>query len=273
VSYEGQSIARLFALQRRLRRRRAVAEKRKEKYTRALTNLKRAENELMKLQQQLETRNIIPLGHPQGGRTSAYHRRLFAARAVAAWLFLLLPVLALAQTKGATALLNLVSAPSAPTSVSVLPTFTAQIAAPAAYSYQARVTVAWSPSPDVVAGYRVYWGMTTNAMTNVVTTVRTNVTFNVPEGAMIYVKARSFDASLTESPDSNQIMTVSGFYTDVVQGTWFVRAKGLQGATNRVQVTTDMKTWTTIGTFVGNGTLRTFARTNTTKEFFRTVSP
>ncbi|MEY2429346.1 MAG: hypothetical protein QOJ40_2231 [Verrucomicrobiota bacterium] len=68
------------------------------------------------------------------------------------------------------------------------------------------VALIWSPSPDAVAGYNIYYGPASGAYTNRVSTGNvTNATiFNLVEGATYYFVATAFDSSGDESTPSNE---------------------------------------------------------------------
>ncbi len=68
------------------------------------------------------------------------------------------------------------------------------------------VTLVWSPSPDAVAGYNIYYGPASGVYTNQVSTGNiTNATIsNLVEGGTYFFVATAFDNSGVESTPSNE---------------------------------------------------------------------
>lgn len=187
---------------------------------------------------------------------------------------MLLAITTLAQTKGAKALLNLVSAPAAPNVSSVLAMPAVSIAPQPQAQDRTKISLSWVPSGPADS-YRVYYGGQAGNYTNTVNaTNTTTVTIAVTEGATYYFMVHAIKNG-EESPDSNMVSATAGFYMDMVDYIKLVRTRGRAGATNHIQEATNIAgPWTTTKTFFGGGSWTNIITTNNAAQrFFRTISP
>ena len=140
---------------------------------------------------------------------------------------------------------------------------------------QARITLRWDPSPDAsVVGYRLYYGPAFGNYTN--STRLGNVTnatlSNLPEGARLYFTATAYDAGGVESVFSNVVTNDLPWFVSLRPAADYIEGYGRAGATNVIEVSTNLTTWTTLKTFVGTGRITNaiWWRSNAPAAFFRT---
>ena len=139
---------------------------------------------------------------------------------------------------------------------------------------QARITLAWNPSPDAsVVGYRLYYGP---AFANYTNSVRvgnvTNATLSgLPEGARLYFTATAVDAAGVESVFSNVVTNDLPWFVGLRPAADYVEGYGRAGATNIIEASTNLTTWTALKTFVGTGQLTNaiWWRSNAPAAWFR----
>src|SRR5262249_9224941 len=74
------------------------------------------------------------------------------------------------------------------------------------------VTLAWNPSPDSVAGYKLYYGTASHNYTNVIDVgnVTVDMVPNLLAGVTYYFAVTAYDSSAMESGFSNEISFTPG---------------------------------------------------------------
>lgn len=140
------------------------------------------------------------------------------------------------------------------------------------------VTLAWDASPDAsVVGYRVYYGTESGRYTQsatisnavgMATTFSARIT-GLDEGTRYYFAASAFDASGVESVLSNEAVGTTAHYINLRQFAYAVEAFGVYGKTNEIKMSTNLLSWWTVMTFVGDGSLKTYVHTNAAQAWFK----
>lgn len=150
-----------------------------------------------------------------------------------------------------------------------IPTFFA-----AAEPIQKRGTLSlvWDRSTDPnVVGYRLYYG--TNSRSYYASVTVSNIAkatlMGLDEGMRYYVSAVAYDGYGTESVNSNEATAVTPIYVGLSTQCWQVSSFGLLGRTNQIEVSTNLATWRTILTFVGNGNAVAVTYSNGANSWFR----
>jgi hypothetical protein len=135
-----------------------------------------------------------------------------------------------------------------------------------------RVTLSWLPSPDVVAGYRVYYGTNSGSYNNAQTVgnLTNAVVSGLAEWQTYYFVVVAYASNGLESVFSNETNAYVYPKVDIVPTAFTARVKSRPNTTNVWSVSTDLVTWTKVQTNVGNGSFITLMRTNNgTQEYFR----
>lgn len=141
------------------------------------------------------------------------------------------------------------------------------------------VTLAWNRSPgSEVTGYRIYYGVASGSYANSVTVgnVTSNSIPGLTNGVTYFFAVKAYDANGVESVPSNEISFLPGRSTlqigIMANRQVILTVKGLTGHTYDIQATSDLKTWTTIGTVtVGASGSTDFTNTpSLLKRFYRT---
>lgn len=153
------------------------------------------------------------------------------------------------------------------------------LSAPPTYN----VSLAWDRSPSIeVTGYRIYYGVTPGNYTNsvVIGNVTNATVTGLVSGVPYFLTVSGYNSSGLESQLSNEISyTVPGG-----RATLQIRVApnkhailtmtGLIGRTYEIQATSDLKTWTVLGTVtVGSTGLANYTNTNAgsfSKRYYRT---
>ena len=149
--------------------------------------------------------------------------------------------------------------------------------APGLYS----VALAWDASSNLaVTGYRVYYGVASGNYTNSVTVgnVTTNTVPGLASGVTYFFATTAYTASGQESPFSNEISFVPGnptIYIRVLTNRQAVLTlNGLIGSTYQILTSTNLTTWTVLGTVtLGASGSTNFTDTNAAsfpKRYYRT---
>lgn len=140
------------------------------------------------------------------------------------------------------------------------------------YPQGVNVRLAWDHD-STNSTYLIYWGYSTNQMTNVVQSSRKTVSFRAPEGTVLYFKATAVLDGL-ESPPSNILKHETGFFVDAASYIHIVRGYGRLGATNRiVEADSPNGPWSTLLTFKGTGQPTNALSLDSKQKYFRIVSP
>lgn len=145
------------------------------------------------------------------------------------------------------------------------------------------VNLAWNPSPSIeVTGYRIYYGVAQGGYTNSVTTgnVTNAVVTGLVSGLPYYFAVAGYNAIGLESELSNEIgYTVPGGLATLqirvaTNKQAILTVTGLIGHTYEIQATSDLKTWTVLGTVtLGSTGLANYTNTNAgsfAKRYYRT---
>jgi hypothetical protein len=141
------------------------------------------------------------------------------------------------------------------------------------------VTLTWDASPDSsVVGYRVYYGLVSgwytysatisNTVGGILATYTTRIT-GLEEGVTYYFSAVSFNASGVESVLSNEAVYTTPHYVNLRQFSSAVETFGAYGKTNEIKMSTNLLSWWTVMTFVGDGSLQTYLHTNSAQAWFK----
>jgi hypothetical protein len=158
-----------------------------------------------------------------------------------------------------------------PANVTAMPA-AVRLSAPPDFPDRTSVTAFITPS-EPAPRYRIYFGIAPGRYTNSVTSTKTNIIVGpLVDGTRYYFAATSVDAAGVDSAFSIERSIDLDFSGQLVHRIWEYRTRGRAGATNDIQVSTNLVNWTTIKTFLGTGAITGALRTNNVAEFFRTVA-
>jgi hypothetical protein len=146
------------------------------------------------------------------------------------------------------------------------------------------VTLAWDRNLESdIAGYRIYYGVSSGAYTNVVDAgaALSATTLNLVEGVTYYFAVTAYDSVGLESDYSNEFTYLAAMSLNQVgmraasDRQTVLTVTSPAGGTFDVQATEDLKIWAVIGTLtLGPGASLDFTDTNAamfSRRFYRTV--
>ena len=139
------------------------------------------------------------------------------------------------------------------------------------------VILEWDASPDPdVTGYAIYYGTNRtnlNIRAEVGNRLRATV-IGLLEDTDYWFACVGYDMTGLESPFSNIIQVKTFIKTFQRFDRIAIESAGMRNRTNYIQMSSNLISWTTVMTFVGNGNLQTYHHTNNLKQaWFRTYSP
>jgi len=151
-------------------------------------------------------------------------------------------------------------------------TESAVVSSPASVYQSGYVVLAWEDANAEAVTFKVYYGYSTNSMTNSVSVSSKAVKIDgLPRSVPIYFSVVSVNSSGFESTLSNIIQHTIPNKTTIRIERMAIETYGIFGVTNRIMMSTNMINWTVVKTFIGNGTLVTLLHTNLpSNAFFKT---
>ena len=136
------------------------------------------------------------------------------------------------------------------------------------------VRLRWEPSSDPsVTDYRIYFSeISSNSSAFQSVGMVTNAVIGGLQFGRTYRFTATALAGVVESPPSNVVTSTVPFKTSIRVERMAIESPGGFGITNLFQMSTNLKNWQTVKTFVGNGTNATYLHTNgLTGTFFKVI--
>lgn len=139
------------------------------------------------------------------------------------------------------------------------------------------ITLAWDASTGGdIAGYRLLYGTNSFGYTHSATITNISKTNTITarlegldEGVTYYAACVSFNSLGIESVPSNEVSFTTKHYINLRQFAYAVEAFGVYGQTNEIKMSTNLLSWWTVMTFVGDGSLQTYVHTNAMQAWFK----
>lgn len=180
-------------------------------------------------------------------------------------------ILAVESQRSASAATFASTVDDSPTNLTVRTALPVSVAAPVPIQKRGSLSFGWGRIQGAVR-YRLYYGTNSgNYHASAIVGNVTNATLTgLDEGTWYFVAATCVDDIGGESNFSNEIAAITPIWIGSPQPfCWTIPAYGMVGRTNQMQVSTNLTTWETIHTWVGNGSAVNVLYTNRVQAWFR----